>query len=134
MNQRTIPYASLTTRTALAVKLGVIFTRKNQDWEWEIAEPKLIIPALRLYENANSDEERWSLMQIIIASFHEAQMIDSTVEINKLLPLWAEVLSLLREDYAIHWETIRYWAKFAELENSPIPMQFDLQMLQKELG
>jgi len=134
MSERKIPYASRKTQIALATKLAVGFDDLSQEWEWEIAKPELVVPAVALYVVAKSDEERWSLMQIIIQSFHDAQIEDPPLNLEDFRPFWATTLSYLRSDYEIHWDTIRYWAKFSELENKPIPMVSDLRSLQTTLG
>ena len=99
------PYPSLATQQRLAQLLGLPFADDMQDWEFVVATPDTVIPALRLYRTVESAEERWSLMQLMLSGLEEAAWQEQLTE-----DAWDEVSEILRRDHEMHRHTIRYWA------------------------
>lgn len=78
-----------------------------QDWEWEIADHARIDSFVDLYTSGDlSDDERFSLMEIILQSSeeHPAELAAQ--------PRWAEIDDLLRANSQLHAATIYYWSMF----------------------
>lgn len=103
-----VPYPTQQTRADIARRLGLNFSEDMQDWEFAIATSETVLPAIRLYQEAESDEERWSFMQLILAGLEESVQDGNSVAKGKVV--WSEVVELLLSDIHIHRETIKYWA------------------------
>lgn len=80
---------------------------RMQDWEWQVADARRIDEFLSAYEQPElSDDERFSLMEILIQSFDDlASQTRLDVE-----PRWQRVLVLLEERIELHVHTVWYWA------------------------
>jgi hypothetical protein len=76
-----------------------------QDWEWEVADPDRIDEFLRAYRSGDlNDDERFTLMEMIIQSFEDAPDAPETDS------RWGEVLELLAKRIDLHISTVGYWA------------------------
>jgi hypothetical protein len=115
-------------RTRLSERLQLPYDSSMQDWEWEIADPKRIRVFLDLYEAGDlSEDERFSLMEIIIQSAEESA--DALLESKE----WKRALHLLGENIAVHIHSVWYWAvPEAETQEELWRVSPDLrQLLQK---
>ena len=77
-----------------------------QDWEVIVADPARVAEFLAAYVEATlDDDDRFVLMQIIIASLDDARTAHENVG-----PWWPRVEALLRRDPRLHAATLSYWA------------------------
>lgn len=94
---------------ALAERFTLPNTPDMQDWAWEVADPCRIDEFLAAYQSSElTDDERFTLMEIILQSFADASgsLSDDT--------RWSLTLSLLDKNVALHIYSIWYWS---DLEN-----------------
>jgi len=91
-------------RVRLAQLLDLQYHGSMQDWEWEVADPKRIGEFLQLYEsNELSENEQFSLMEVIIQSVEDSEAGPSSGE-------WKRILQLLDERIMLHSYSVWYWA------------------------
>jgi hypothetical protein len=91
-------------RQSLATILHLPYYQSDQDWEWQVADEKRFEEFLSLYEHGQlSDDERFSLMEVIIQSVEDTELEDAfrvrLVQIERLLV----------DGFTLHESTIRYW-------------------------
>jgi hypothetical protein len=90
---------------SLSRRFGLPVEPFMQDWEWEVADPDRIDEFLAAYEHDDlDDDERFTLMEMIIQSFEDLPDPPETDE------RWKSVLKLLKTNSALHISTIWYWA------------------------
>lgn len=92
---------------ALAKRFKLLRTPDMQDWEWEVADASRIDEFLAAYESGElTDDERFTLMEIIIQSFADLpQPLSSD-------PRWSRTLELITGNVSIHLYSIWYWSCF----------------------
>jgi hypothetical protein len=104
-------YPTRAGREALAVRLGLTIDPYSQDWEWEVAAPKHFQRWLAIYRNAPlTDDERFSLMEMLVQCVEEMSPDPGTQEQVEQLPEWQAVATLLRLKPRLHASTICYWS------------------------
>jgi len=103
-----VPYPTSETRRRIAGKLDLPFSDDMQDWEFTVATPSTPERALNAYSEAESDEERWSLIQLVLAGLEEAEWTDREVE--GVEDLWERAETILLDDKDLHRDTIEYWS------------------------
>jgi hypothetical protein len=88
----------------LAHLLNLAYHDSMQDWEWVVADASRVAEFLHLYESGDlSEDEQFSLMEIIIQSVEESETALATGE-------WQRVLRLLDEKISVHAYSVWYWA------------------------
>lgn len=82
-----------------------------QDWEWEVADPARFQEWVRVYrEEPLTDDERFSLMEMLIQCVEDtAKMRRTGIKVEDL-PEWRAVATLLCERPRLHATSIAYWA------------------------
>ena len=99
---------------ALTKQLGFTDQDHIQDWERFFCDPNRIDEFLDLYQTgALDDDEKFLLMDLILASF-----ADADIEVSSS-PEWARCLHLLRTDRMLHAWTIWFWASIDEETGIP---------------
>lgn len=90
---------------ALALRFGLPNDPSMQDWEWEVADAGRLDAFIAAYRSGElDDDERFTLMEVIIQSFEdEGTAVDDD-------PRWPLVARLLDENIALHAQTVWYWA------------------------
>jgi hypothetical protein len=108
-------YPTSAGREALASRLGLTINPFSQDWEWEVADPAHFEDWLALYhQSALSDDERFSLMEMLIQCVDDmGSEVDTPEEVEKL-PQWQAVATLLRSNPQLHASSIVYWSVFGQ--------------------
>jgi hypothetical protein len=91
-------------RQSLSTILRLPYYQSDEDWEWQVADEKRFEEFLSLYEHGRlSDDERFSLMEIIIQSVEDTELEDAfrlrLVQIERLLV----------DGFTLHESTISYW-------------------------
>ena len=77
-----------------------------QDWEYEQTDSTKVQDFISFYENNQlSNDEKFALMKLIVASFD-----DYLTEGYSYEPVGQKVQELLYMDYVLHFNTIIYWA------------------------
>lgn len=128
-----VPYPTNQTRADIARRLGLTFSEGMQDWEFTIATRESVEPAIQLYQEAESDEERWSLMQLILAGLEESTQEGSSKADDR--DVWSQVVELLLCDIHIHHETIKYWAcPGMKLKDAPFFITERMRQVWTKLG
>ena len=95
--------------TSLAKRLNVPNDPAMQDWAWEIADSTRINEYIELYNSdALDDDERFTLMEIIIQSFAD---LDTNLEDDSR---WRLILDSLDRNIQLHAHSICYWAADAD--------------------
>ena len=80
-----------------------------QDWEWEVADSDRIDEFISAYESGQlDDDEKFTLMEIIIQSFEE---FESSLSIE---PRWKKILNIIENNIELHIYSVWYWS---DLEN-----------------
>jgi hypothetical protein len=106
-------YPTNAGREALAARFGLAIDPYPQDWEWEVASPKHFPAWLALYEEAAlTDDERFSLMEMLVQCVDEMCPAYSPSEQVEQRPEWQAVAALLRARPRLHASTIAYWSVF----------------------
>ena len=78
-----------------------------QDWEWEVADCSRIDEFLSVYESEPlSDDERFTLMEIIIQSFEDLASGCNLVS----EPRWKRTMGILETNIALHAYSVWYWS------------------------
>jgi hypothetical protein len=90
-------YPSRAGREGLAARLGLTIDPYSQDWEWEVADPTKVNDLLALYRNETlSDDERFSLMEMLIQCVNEMAPSYGPQEEVEELPQWQALARLLK--------------------------------------
>ena len=106
-------YPTKDGREALAARLGLTIDPYSQDWEWEVAEPENFETWLALYRDAPlSDDERFSLMEMLIQCVEDMVSAQGPPEEVEQLPQWQAVATLLQANPQLHASSIAYWSAF----------------------
>ncbi len=89
-----------------------------QDWAIELADAARVSLFCDLYETGNLNaNEKFALMQLIVASMDDLLNDLATKDTETVL----RVLSLLWQDFVLHFFTVEYWS---ELEKPDPTMVF----------
>ena len=98
------------TRRAID-KLSEVLNLRDygQDWDIELADPDRVEEFCQLYSQLHNEDERFTLMTLIIASLEENLQVKGNDE--KMVDL---VKSLLSSSFDLHQDTIEYWCLFEE--------------------
>ncbi len=80
-----------------------------QDWDIQLADPHRVEEFCQLYTRLIDEEEKFALMELIIASLEENLLAEGKNE-----ELIERVKSLLNSDFLLHQETVKYWCEFEE--------------------
>jgi hypothetical protein len=80
-----------------------------QDWDIQLADPNRVEEFCQLYSQLNHDDERFTLMTLIVASLDQ-QLQNGNAD-EKLMTL---VKLLLDRQFNLHQDTIEYWCEFEE--------------------
>jgi len=98
----------------LTVALRLQVTDGGQDWAIEVADGQRTAEFLDCYETQPlDDEERYWLLELIIASFEDHLRIQGADE-----RVAARVRGHLIESFATHRDTVEYWACLREPETT----------------
>jgi len=99
-------YPTAKAMTSLSEKLNLPKqTPYYQDWEYEVVDFKRIHEFIAHYENNSDDDEKFTLMIIIIASCNDALEEGGFSE-----SVWERVKTFLIKDNNLHKDTIDYWS------------------------
>jgi hypothetical protein len=103
-----IRYPTRAGRKALAARLCLHIDPFDQDWEWGIADASCFQDWIAVYRDESlSDDERFSLMEILIQCVEDMLSGDKSAE---QLPEWQAVAALLLANGQLHASTICYWS------------------------
>lgn len=89
----------------IAKQLDLEYNSGMQDWEWEVANPKHIEKYITHYKTLTDDNEKFTLMEIIIQALTDQ-------DDEKLEKYWKEVKEFLKANFEIHEYSIYYWSCF----------------------
>lgn len=79
-----------------------------QDWEWEVADSNRIDEFLAVYETGGlSDDERFTLMEMILESFEDLEHGDSDLSEDAR---WRRTLVALDRNISLHAHSVWYWS------------------------
>jgi hypothetical protein len=110
-------YPTRAGRDGLATRLGLTIDPFSQDWEWEVADPTHFDEWLAVYRaEPLSDDERFSLMEMLIQCIDDMVPTHVAAEEVEALPQWQAVAALLRERPRLHASTIAYWSLFGHAD------------------
>jgi hypothetical protein len=110
-------YPTAAGREALATRLGLTIDPDAQDWEWEVARPEHFAQWLAIYRDQPlSDDERFSLMEMLIQCVNDRVPADASPDEVEELPAWQAVAALLRAQPQLHASSIAYWSVFGHDE------------------
>ena len=94
---------------SLAKRFKLPNTLEMQDWEWEVADSDRIDEFISAYESGQlDDDEKFTMMEIIIQSFEE---FESSLSIE---PRWKKILNIIENNIELHIYSVWYWS---DLEN-----------------
>lgn len=103
----------------------------TQDWEIEVADYKQLSEYIEYYKNTElSINEKTTLIRIIMVAYDDYFSIvgkDETV-------YWTKIKSILKRDYYLHKDTIRYWALWDEDVEDGFSITELVRELDKEIG
>ncbi|WP_422858146.1 hypothetical protein ACOKFD_11980 [Flagellimonas sp. S174] len=97
--------ASSRAEKKLSDSLGLIWDKSIQDWDLVNSNQNRIDDFLRAYQELDDDDEKFVLMQLIVASFDDFQS-----EENFDFKLWNECSIVLEKEHSTHIHTISYWS------------------------
>jgi len=76
-----------------------------QDWEIECANPNRVNEFIHCYNtNTKNDDERFTLMALILGSFEEYHDVNPPSE-----EIWTKVKTILIESKIVHYDHIEYY-------------------------
>jgi len=90
----------------LSESLGLTWDKSIQDWDLINSNPERIDDFLKAYKVLDDDDEKFILMQLIVASFDDFQS-----DKNFDFKLWDKCSNILENEHFIHIHTIFYWSK-----------------------
>lgn len=91
---------------ALAQRFRLPNTPAMQDWQWEVADADRLDEFLEAYDSgALDDDERFTLMEIILQSFEELLAGGRGLDAR-----WERTLDLVDRNIDIHAFSVWYWA------------------------
>ncbi|MDR1504776.1 MAG: hypothetical protein LBT43_20185, partial [Prevotella sp.] len=91
----------------LSKRLSLPYTGTEQDWDIEMADATRINFFLHYFcNNKLSEEERFALMSLIIASYDDYL---NEYEINAD-EIWNTIKTILEKERSLYSEIINYWA------------------------
>lgn len=93
----------------LSETLGLIWDTSMQDWDLINSDPDRITDFLKAYNKLDDSDEKFILMQLIVASFDDYQS-----EQNFNTKLWDKCSIVLEKEHPIHIHTICYWSTKAD--------------------
>lgn len=94
---------------ALAKRFALPNTPDMEDWPWEVADAGRLDEFIEAYRDPNlSDDERFTLMEIMLQSFENLGARLSTD------PRWPRILYILDQHIDLHAHSVWYWS---DLEN-----------------
>jgi len=103
-----VRYPTRAGQEALAARLHLFIDPSFQDWEWMIADSSRFEEWIAVYQDESlSDDERFSLMEILIQCVEDMCLGDKPAE---QLPEWQAVAALLLANGRLHASTICYWS------------------------
>lgn len=106
-------YPTKAGRQALAARLGLTIDPYSQDWEWEVATAEHFSAWLSVYkEAALTDDERFSLMEMLVQCVDEMCSAYTPPERVEQRPEWQAVAALLRARPHLHASSVAYWSVF----------------------
>lgn len=106
-------YPTKAGREALAARLDLTIDPHSQDWEWEVAGPLHFDTWLATYRSAAlSDDERFSLMEMLIQCVEDMVPLRGPPDEVEELPQWQAVATLLKANPRLHASSIAYWSVF----------------------
>jgi hypothetical protein len=90
-----------------------------QDWAIELADAARIYSFCELYETGNlGEDEKFTLMQLIVASLDD-QLSDGAGDgATENTEAVERVVSLLRQDFVLHFYTVMYWSLLEETDST----------------
>lgn len=88
----------------LSNRLGLFWDTTVQDWDLINSNPNGIQDFLKVYGSLENDDEKFVLMQLIIASF-AANNSKKDFDLN----LWKQCSIILEKEHFLHIHTINYW-------------------------
>lgn len=86
----------------------------TQDWECEVANVEQLQSYIEYYQKEKLNvNEKATLMRIILEAYNDLVTLNT-----KECMYWNKIKQLLKQDYSIHEETVKYWSCEGEdLEN-----------------
>lgn len=100
-------YWTQSSEVSLAARLRVPWEVVMQDWPWEVAEPERLDEYLGLYDALTDDDERFTLMDVMLQAVEEQ---DSPL---RLVQGWEELRQRIRQRPALHAWQMWYWRVWA---------------------
>jgi hypothetical protein len=93
----------------LASRFGLPNHPSMQDWEIEVSDPARIDEFLTVYTSGQlSDDEKFTLMETIIASFDELAATGGDLDTDTR---WRLTRSLLQNNITLHAYSVWYWSR-----------------------
>jgi hypothetical protein len=99
--------ASAETEKSLSDRIGLPWFEGMQDWDLTAANARRVSEFLKIYESGElNDEERFALMQLIVASLDD--LVEGTNDFAKN-DNWIKCKGILMKEFRLHVTTIHYW-------------------------
>ncbi len=114
---------------SLAERFGLENQPGMQDWEYEVADPERAREFAVAYKTAAlTDDERFTLMEMILQSFEERPkaLADD--------PAWLEVVRLIEKNIDLHISTVWYWASIGDIDDAWRVTPFMRDILARHVG
>ena len=90
---------------ALSLRFGLANDPAMQDWEWQVADADRIDEFVAALETDGlSEDERFTLMEIVLQSFEE---LSAPLELDQR---WKRILEILDQNVSLHGHSIWYWS------------------------
>jgi len=112
----------------LANKLGLYWSKYEQDWELIVSDFGRIPDFLKLYQKElDNDDDKFTLMGLIVSSFDDnISNFDKETQIN-----WNICKTILEKECYLHYSIINYWCL---LEKDPDDLDvFDITPHMREI-
>ncbi len=125
-------YSQPQSEKKLAEVFNLEYDDSMQDWAIMAAVPEKIELFLNAYENDTNltDDDKFTLMELIIASFDELTTEDLENNCN-----WLICQNILKRDFVLHKDTLEYWSQFeAENENEMFKITLYIRKIWRDVN
>lgn len=125
-------YPTENTINKLTRELKLVGAHENtQDWEIEVADYKRLSKYIDYYNNNElSVNEKTTLVRIIMVAYDDYISCGGKGDTM----YWTEIKNILKRDYNLHKDTIRYWTLWDEDIEDGFAITAMVRELDKEIG
>jgi len=124
-------YATAETERSLSERISLPWFEGMQDWDLIAADSGRVSEFLKIYQNGDlNDDERFALMQLIVASLDDSIDESNDFEQNDS---WIKCKTILTNEFWLHISTIHYWSLLEKDVNEGFPITRHIRPIWEDL-